>query len=83
MGKTIIAPRQFELEGYVYHIHIVDWNCQYVELWVDISNTKLTKEKHNVVFAHKLKLYSNTKGLYFNFRKSHSDNKIIKVYICD
>ena len=79
-GKDIIAPRCFYDFSFIYYIHIAK-NCDSVVLWLDITHTALSKCKHNVVYYRTYKLYSNTKGLYFNFRNYY--NSVERVYICD
>ena len=81
--NLVVAPRCFVINNNVYFVHITD-NCESVEIFTKI--TYINNTSILVLFRNCLKLYSNSKGLYFNFPyycTDYNGRKILKVYICD
>lgn len=80
--SIIIAPRYFSNNDYTYFVHIHK-NCRNVDIW--ILRNYIDCGHINVSYHSSLKLYSNTKGLYFNFSYWIDNYKKTKtrVYICD
>ncbi len=80
--KHIIAPRYFDLGGYRYFIHLSE-NCERVYIFIQlryINNTCIM-----VAVGNALKLYSNKKGLYFNYSYwiNNYEKKSSRIYICE
>lgn len=80
--KIRVAPRYFILGDFYYFIHI-DKKCEYAYIYYSFGAYK--DNFYNIHFHSILKLYSNTKGIYFNFSYWINYNKKTtkRIYICD
>lgn len=81
--QPIIAPRRFIIDNKIIYVHIVDAYCQYVQLFDHLRYVNNTCAM--VAISNALKLYSNTKGLYFNYSYwvDNYTKKTIRIYLCD
>lgn len=85
----IIAPRMFCIassnyknEFKTYFVHLpknIEYVCVYC-VWKSLGDNSYEVIPHNAY-----KLYSNTKGIYFNFSYwiNNFEKKTIRVYICE
>lgn len=64
-NKRVIAPRQFTLNEYNYYVHIVDSFCIEVMVFIQCKNYL---DGFGLALCGFYKVYSNTKGIYFNFK---------------
>lgn len=79
--RKLIAPRYFQLNDNVYFVHICDFYCQRVEIYIGLEKTDLST--YSVVKSYVLKLHSNTKGLYFDlpYWKDYNTKSIKRIYL--
>lgn len=79
-GKKIIAPRYFLLNDNVYFVHISK-DVEYVSIFIKLKS--INENEIQVAPVYKLKLYTNSMGIYFNFgyMYDYDTHRIMKIYV--